>query len=300
MPLWSQTFTATEASGIARTGDWFLLVDDEDPGAYYRFPASEVRGPAYRLDANRLSRSRIPFPNHALDLEDIAVLADGRIVMLSERLRVLLDENGAIVAEYDDPLSEVGGRGLEGLAVLPIAEGGSRVAVLWEGGTFKGSDLPDAVAENLDGKHADPIVWIHDIGAHQTVGEIGVGDLVEKRGVVFNLPTPKVEPKRPFRAPALVWQRDADSTREEASFIVLLNSFKDLWIQRFDLNGKPIGRPFDFNRDADPDVKDRNWEGMAWYEEGQSLILIDDKGNKDDRKVGTPFVMIVPLPPDWK
>jgi hypothetical protein len=48
-----------------------------------------------------------------VDLEAVDILADGRVVALSERLHALVSDGG-LVAEYPDFLGEVGGIGLEG------------------------------------------------------------------------------------------------------------------------------------------------------------------------------------------
>ncbi len=65
----------------------------------------------------------------AVDLEAIDVLADGRVVVISERLRSMVSKDGVVVG-YDDPFAEFGERGLEGLAVRKVDDKTSKVAVL--------------------------------------------------------------------------------------------------------------------------------------------------------------------------
>lgn len=123
-----------EASGVTRYGDSLLIVSDADPGAYHRLPLADVSGHLVPTLPGSTTRCELRGQGLAVDPEAIDVLADGRIFVLSERLRSLVGEQG-IIAQYNDPLSEVGERGLEGLAVRAGSEpGSSRVAVLWEGG----------------------------------------------------------------------------------------------------------------------------------------------------------------------
>jgi len=97
-------------------------------------------------------------------------------------------------------------------------------------------------------------------------------------------------------------------------------------LQRFDMAGNPVGEPlslFDicreclqeaiegdlsdhspdmhshlrevFSRLEDGDWENINWEGLDWFVEGESLILIYDKWPKDP-----PFALVVDLPENWK
>jgi hypothetical protein len=98
-----------EASGVARKGDRLLVVSDADPGAYYEFSLAGALGPVIPMPLASVTRQHLAGDELGVDLEAIDVLADGRIVALSERLRSLLSESG-IVFQYDDPLSELGER----------------------------------------------------------------------------------------------------------------------------------------------------------------------------------------------
>jgi hypothetical protein len=155
----------SEASGIVRYGDELLIVADSDPGAYYRFPV-QGPGPIFPVQPSRLVRVEWSAAALASDLEEIDVLADGRIVVLSERLRSLVDERG-VVTEYDDPVADFGERGLEGLAVRHNANGSSRVSVLWEGGYPSARDLPQQLV-SMARTALRPVMIIHDLAANAT------------------------------------------------------------------------------------------------------------------------------------
>ena len=97
-------------------------------------------------------------------------------------------------------------------------------------------------------------------------------------------------------------------------------------LQRFSLDGNPVGEPLfvnDFCKICIRDVvKDRpafishemhvhmeevatlldkgnweniNWEGLDWFEEGVSVIVIYDKWPKDP-----PFALVIDIPQEWK
>jgi hypothetical protein len=65
------------------------LVDDGSNGVYFRLALRGETGPEIVLDPGRLERVELPKAYIATDLEGIDVLADGRVVVLSERLRAL-------------------------------------------------------------------------------------------------------------------------------------------------------------------------------------------------------------------
>lgn len=295
-----------EASGITRLSDHLLIVGDDDPGAYYRFSLLGVQGPLIRIDPSRLTRVVLPQGNLAIDLESIDVLADGRVVVLSERLRALVGEDG-VIAEYDNQLSEFGNRGLEGLAVKPLDQGTSRVAVLWEGGYPEHTAVPGQRHRHIGRLAMQPVIWIHDIEA----GEAGIAikSKTALRVVVLDVPKPVgQEPQaQRFRAPDLVWnQMDNDGDgKKDWGFIILLSSqnspdqgrpeYRHQWLQRFTTQGKPAGMPLDLNTIVPTALKGANWEGLSWFEEGKRLVLIHDKPPK-----GPPTAFIVDLPNDWK
>ncbi|MBZ0267263.1 hypothetical protein K8I85_03845, partial [bacterium] len=132
-PATGRTPVVEELSGVARLGNRLLLVGDNDDGVVYDCPLPGNAGGSIPLDASMFRTFAIGGAENASDLEGVDVLADGRIVALSEDLAAIVDENG-IVARYDDRMRELGGRGTEGLAVRALPDGSSRVAVCWEGG----------------------------------------------------------------------------------------------------------------------------------------------------------------------
>jgi hypothetical protein len=287
-----------EASGVTRLGDHVLLVDDERPGVYFRAPAPHGR--SARIALPELEERRLAAGGGAADLESIAVLADGRVVVLSERQRALVSEEG-IVAEYDDPLSEVGTRGLEGLAVRALPDGGSEVAVVWEGGFIRSGDLPYPLRPFMADTAVNPAVVVHTVPA----GAINL-DVRERTGarvVMLRVPLIASRPSRDssFRVPDLVWHRLEDGRR---AFIALLNSHHVPLLQRFDAEtGEPVGPPLDLSRVASiPDSIRRlelNWEGLDWFVPGESVILVDDVSASRDT-TESPYLVVLPLPDAWR
>ena len=90
-----------EASGLLRIGDFLAIVSDKEPGRYYLAPVpATTPGPA-SIDPARVRTIEWPAASVGLDLEGIAQLADGRVVLLSERLRSLLDDRGNFVSWVD-------------------------------------------------------------------------------------------------------------------------------------------------------------------------------------------------------
>lgn len=146
-----------EASGITRLDDMLLIVGDKTPGAYFTYPLAKTQEPLITLDPALQTQIQLPEGAVALDLEGIAVLVDGRVVVLSERLRALVGIEG-IIAEYGTPLTEFGNRGLEGVAVFPDDHGGSRVAVLWEGGYPDYDQVPEELRRIVGRTPLHPVI----------------------------------------------------------------------------------------------------------------------------------------------
>ena len=86
-----------EPSGVMRFGDELLIVGDHEPGTYYRLRLTDPAATRIRIEPDRLRRFTLAAGPYARDLESINVLADGRIVILSERLFSLLDGLGGQV-----------------------------------------------------------------------------------------------------------------------------------------------------------------------------------------------------------
>jgi hypothetical protein len=209
-----------------------------------------------------------------------------------------LISDGGLVWEYGDSFSEVGTRGLEGVAVMPLSDGSSQVAVVWEGGHIRGSDVPRGIRQ-LDGLAADPQVFIHRIRAGAKWDP-----MMRDSGTTVTLHVS--QPSKPtrataFRVPDLVWHKASSGDLE---FIAILNSFDSLRLQRFSAStGEALGEPLDLGTIASiPDSVRKlkpNWEGLGWFEDGRSLILIDDRGQTRNDKM-SPFLAIVPLPSQWQ
>ncbi len=291
-----------DASGIARRGDYLLIVDDDAAGAYFRFPVRGRSGPLIPIDPRQLELVRLPRAEVAADLEAIDVLADGRVAALSERLRALVGEDG-LIAEYQPQLAEFGNRGLEGLAVECHADGSSRVAVLWEGGYPEYEQVPIALHEAAGRVAMSPIILVHDLRR----GESGIKVLMLDALNVIELRVP-IPPGAPpgaqrFRAPDLVWCDWSSDEGEQRGFIVLLSSQNSAgkreylyhWLQRFTLDGEPVGEPVDLDLLVPRELKGLNWEGLSWFEEGKSVVTVHERGTRPNVTA-----LVVQLPEAWQ
>lgn len=289
-----------DLSGVIRDADCLLVVDDETQGTYFRYRLAGARGPMIYLET--LAAERVAVPGKlAMDLESIERLADGRLVVLSERMRCLVGEEG-IVAEYEGTLAEFGRRGLEGVAVRRLPDGGSRVAVLWEGGYPDVSHVPPGLRERAGHRALRPLVLVHDIKAGESPGRVRTSGA--QRFFELDVPRPRGREPRAqrFRAPDLVWASPSAASDEDG-FIVLLSSqsltprpeYFNHWLQRFTAAGKRLGEPIDLNTLAPPEYLRINWEGLGWFEEGKSLVLVHERN--------TPIALaalVVELPEGWR
>jgi hypothetical protein len=316
-----------EASGVVRIHDRLFIVGDHEPGTYYSMPldhaALENAGGGSRipLDPRQLKRHSVAAGPYAMDLEAIDVLADGRIVVVSERLSALLDEDG-IVANYGDRISELGGRGLEGLSVRRLPEGGSRIAVLWEGGYPDTVRVPAPLRENVCSKALLPSIFVHDIEADAS--NVVLDGSAGATTIALRVPRPPGEEPyaQRFRTPDLVWHEWRIHDESVWGFIVLLSSGysakpaagtreecpkssngKPLrwcykWLQRFTLDGEPYGEPHDLEGDIPEPLRRVNWEGMSWFERGKSLVFVYDEG-LDEKALDPQEAFVMPLPEGW-
>ena len=269
-----------QASGIALDGSDLIIVGNGTPSTVYRYRLNQSdmptgRGPLLAVIEIDETDVETGFGgNWALDLEAIDVLANGQVVVLSEATMRLLSRNG-VVARYPFALSQMGGRGLEGLAV----HANGRVAALWEGGYMSRAYLPTRYegAGNLLDRPIKPVICSHDApdSPAALVCEDGQGV------TVLQVPdTP--DSSQSFRAPDLVWATDGES------FIVLLsslngatNEFRYKWLQKFTVSGEPLGEPINLCDDGYLPKNVRsgrggNFEGLGWFEPGRSLILVND------------------------
>ena len=292
----AESIPIREASGITRLGNDLLIVDDSQNGAYFRFALAGERGPMIRLTPERLSRVPLPHASMATDLEAINVLSDGRVVVLSERLRALFGQNG-MIADYGAPLSEFGKRGLEGLAVRPARNNGSHVAVLWEGGYPDYYQVPEQLRSRVGRQALQPVVQNHLLAS----GDNGI----QVRGanfVMLDVPVPRGRGRRAqrFRAPDLVWHRQADGAW---GFITLLSSMNSVdrptyehhWLQRFSGKGKRIGERLDLDAIVGEKLRGVNWEGLSWFESGKSLVMVHESHPEP-----VPTAYVLQLPDHWK
>ena len=167
---------ASELSGVVRCEEELVFVGDDANGWVFRLPLEQLhynRGAAafaVALTNEEFTASRFGTTS-LVDLESIDRLGDGRLVVLSERLRGLVGHSGPIV-EYPQPLSEIGNRGLEGLAARKITNDGTQVAVSWEGGYLVSHDLPSRLRQALHGFAMSPVVVEHTIRAGEVIGEV--------------------------------------------------------------------------------------------------------------------------------
>lgn len=291
-----------EASGVTRHGSELLVVDDSAAGAYFRIPLCGDLGPLIPLNRPGVERVDLPNGRLAIDLEGIDWLADGRLVVLSERLRCLVDENG-VVAEYPPFMTEFARRGLEGVAVRPLPDGSSRVAVLWEGGYPDDASVPVPLRERLGHQAMRPVILVHDLKPGVSNVMIRMHDAL----ALVELEVPKPAGEEPeaqrFRAPDLVWNYQVDRLAHEPGFLILISSqnsadrpqYLHHWLQRFDLRGKPVGEPLDLSKFLPPAIQGANWEGLSWFEKGKKLVLVyEGEPNLP------PNAFILTLPIDWQ
>ena len=287
-----------EASGITRAGDTLLVVDDSDVGAYFRVPLPKAPQPL--LDLNALKPSRVQLKNKGLgvDLESIGMLADGRVALLSERLRSLVSDSG-IIAEYDSELAEIGKRGLEGLAIRPLPGGASRVAAMWEGGYADFGQMPRGAQVR---SARLPLVVVHDVPRNAQVGRVRLSDAAATIELTVPRPPGEEPEAQRFRAPDLVWTR-LSGAPGDWGFIVLLSSQNGVpkptyalkWLQRFNMEGKPVGEPLDLATVLPAGLAAVNWEGLCWYEPGKRLVMVHEAETKVP-----PHAFILDLPAAWQ
>jgi hypothetical protein len=147
------------------------------------------------------------------------------------------------------------------------------------------------------------VVFVHDIPAGATLDRVR-WDSAQSTAI---LEVPKPDGEEPaaqrFRAPGLVWYRWPGVEGEEWGFVALLASQNNAgkldylhhWLQRFDQAGKPVGDPLDIAGVVPEEVAHANWEGLGWFEEGKSLLMVHE-GFRDL----PPHALILDLPADWQ
>jgi hypothetical protein len=226
-----QSIIVQEASGIARLEDKLIMVGDDADGKYFELKLEGQEGPIIPIDPSKVKEIILPGAELAMDLEGIDILADGRIALLSEQLRCLVakesikSDDYVVIAEYDRTLTELGNRGLEGLAVLKLEDGSSQVAVLWEGGYPEYYAVPLQLRDQVGRFPLNPVVVVHKIRNGEMAG------LVHQplKYITLNVPKPigDVPLAQRFRATDLVWHdwHDKEGGGDMVQgFIVLLSS----------------------------------------------------------------------------
>jgi hypothetical protein len=286
------------ASGIVRQGNSLLIAGDKVPGVYFQYDLQQdEKGPLIPFQPQFLHCKIIPQADLSLDLEGINILADGRIVVLSEALYSLINEKG-IVAQYPESFTEFGGLGLEGVAARPNPDQSSAVAVVWEGGYPEPEKIPVQIKESVRKLAFNPLILLNKIPKNETLQHLRNKDLTIVELQVARPEGTEPEAQR-FRAPDLVWYKLSEN---EWGFIVLLSSlnraepaeYKYLWLQRFDMQGKPVGDPFDLKKVLPDELKPLNWEGLGWFEPGKSLVMTYDNLGEE-----SPEAYVIDLPKGW-
>jgi hypothetical protein len=269
----------------------------------------------------KLARHKLDAGLAALDLESIDVLPDGRVIVLSERFPGLFDERGVLLP-YGGRFTELGGRGVEGLSILPIEDGGARVAILWEGGYPRGADLPPELEADVSRRALAPRVLVHRLANGAPAREMLPADV--EREVALQIPKPEGEEPfaQRFHAPDLVWHRLSEEQEAEWGWIVLLSSgwgeppapgskeecalHEDgrpiRWchrlLLRFDVNGAPFGEAFDLDTVLPDTLRTANWEGLGWFVPGEKLVLVYDESIAA-RRLDPQQAFVMELPAGW-
>lgn len=243
----------TEVSGVARFGGRLLFVSDDAPGCYFELKIEDVSASIIPVDPAKLKRITMKGCEAASDLESIAVLADGRVAVLSEDMHALYSTTSVggktwgILAQFNQTVTEFGNRGVEGVAVFNLPNGTSRIAVVWEGGYPVVSSLPEQIQQQLGHNPLQPILIITDIPRNAT--ELSVDDSTsykvlqtprtkdtggsEFEPIQLDSELPKTIESSPqtappfaqrFRAPDLVWHTWSNGTEVDTGLIVLLTS----------------------------------------------------------------------------
>ena len=284
-----------EASGIARYQGYLYVVGDDNSGVVFRYPLQKGHANLLPLPPSKAKTLPLLGDQLALDLEAIEVLKDGQIIALSERSRSLLSKD-QILVQYPNATSELGNRGLEGLAIR-MEKNTYMVATLWEGGRPKKKALPLQLRKKLKRFVFKPEIWIHPLPRSLTPI-----DLLQENITVVTLNPPKPGGGQRFRAPDVVWY---PLPEEKWGFITLLNSenmtkkneepvYLHHWLHRFDASGNPIGDPLNLDQLAPPELRGVNWEGLDWFKPYESLVCTFDAGPETQ-----PAALIIPLPTDW-
>jgi hypothetical protein len=151
-----------------------------------------VSGGVIRFQAEACPFVSLPKGSLVLDLEGIEVLADARIVVLSERLPSLIDTQG-VMAGFPGGYGEVGSRGLERAAVRLLPGRAPRISVVW------GGDLePNAILQSLrgvvGGKALNPAIYVHDLKRGSSNAHLTLRDALRMAELDVPFPLDKSAP----------------------------------------------------------------------------------------------------------
>ena len=282
----------TEVSGITRYGSKLLMVSDDAYGCYFELKIDDLSASVIPIDPAKLKRIKMKGCDAIGDFESIAVLADGRVAVLSEDMHALYSSIGAgswgVLVQFDQSVTEFGNRGLEGVSALSMPDGSSRIAVVWEGGYPVVSSLPEQIQNVVGHSPLQPILILTDVprnamglvendtASYKTLRtpKLRASGTIAKDPLLIDSELPKAtdpedEPAPPFaqrfRAPDLVWHFWKGNDGIDTGLIVLLTSenaplrgsgdkrqFKFKALQRYDLLGKPYGDPIEINEAVKP------------------------------------------------
>ncbi len=334
----------TEASGIFFENDTLWIVSDDVPGTIFVYPLASVPASGViPIDTASLLRQTISCAAFIGDLESIDRQSDGRFLVLSEDLHALcrIESDHAVnscklAVQFDQTVTELGNRGLEGLAVKALADGRLLFAAAWEGGYPEYCAIPHQLRSSIGHLALEPIVII------DTLPPSGTIDYLHSPAYYLTLQTPRPDTAsasgQRFRISDLVWNQNAELSQGDR-FIALLSSadspdiqsgqkrrFQYKWLVQYDLTGFPVSAPCDITpllkdcwarfaanelnslsaplqsharefgaQAAAANWENVNWEGLAWFEPGKSLVLI-----YDGSPVDPPFAFVIHLPEEWR
>lgn len=335
----------TEASGICRVGDSLYIVGDDAPGGYFVYVIPDTSARIIPIDTAALTFRPLPGAQTAFDLEAIDVLADGRVAVISERSAALLAPGDSCRGDYrlttafGKKMTELGNRGVEGLAALPIGGDSTRIAALWEGGFPLTAFLPDPVQPKLDRLWMPPRLVVYDLPPCGGEGWLTAAISYVELDVPFPVGEAGARYPQRLRGSDLVWHTWTNENGDrETGLIVVMGSenappadhqdakrYEHQWLQRFSIGGAAVGERINlkaelfymletlddnFFANLPPHVAEHtakvfdelkrtsygvNFEGMGWYEEGESVIVIYDR-----YPVDPPVAFVLPILDSWR
>lgn len=317
-----------EISGIDVDGGVLYLVDDEVTGRVFRYPLRGVDASRpFRMKWPLGFLTEDPHMGaDADDLEAVRYLPGYGPIALSECHRTFYGPSGPVL-QLPEIHQEFANRGLEGFDIK-LRDDRFWFVVLHEGGYPEREDVlhhdPNSDAwKTWINPYIFTFIFNPRTGTPSTPAFAAPVSLnLASLHAQYYDPEYRTaaEPgAQRFRAPAVLWQEMSD-TREPV-LLVLLSSenqppepsdvpsnsppippvrYRYKLLQRFSLSGSPIGKPIDI--DEYPSViaaghsypNAPNWEGMAWFEKGKSVILVNDK------PPDTPVAVVIELPEDYR